>query len=640
MSEVRSRFDIERRLSFFKTPMTRNPLQVIGQKRNYAQLSSLAEGNENSEQHPDKFNACNPNKKRRLLTTPEIENLAKSGGFNPSHILIAIEEPDGFQWWKLAKPASTNSPETKQKYMQKYGDVHNSKNEANDGVLRELSKDEIKQRKQSQKEKDKQQDEENSQQNPNDANKQNAQKALQKAAKTRRHTVSVEVLNKLREQNDEKQRELMSKKRAVHHEPAGPHKEKKSKKRRVKVKKKKVVRYVAQQQVVRKKVRKKKRVVYKKKTRSMTIKITTEFASVDIPDFPIPNLRLSAIYFSVLEKPFIAIQNFELSLIESFIIPLTEVYGQDSYFSFITQNVLQFLMQLKQHLSDIVNCVEFAVLNVPLQSSIQYQQQQQQQTQQTEKTQALSSCASSNENARQQLAQNDGHSVDEHGRRMKTPNIEEDNDLDDELKFYQQQFVVLDEFCSSVQTEIDFTQNVHAQLQDEEYLRKIFDFDLNANDTETNQQNAALQKQEGGHVWNDNEFINAIADDMDVIYSAYEVDFAQIKLQQDLFEQQLNERRLKQLQLTDYYMNSVESERQEDRNKDDCKKQNASNPHLQLGTNESLAASNFIHANKNNDHLEDDTLFDEGYLRRFDGYQLTENDTLDLGNLQDIDWTF
>merc|ERR1712154_486380 len=103
----------------------------------------------------------------------------------------------------------------------------------------------------------------------------------------------------------------------------------------------------------KKKRKKKKRIVYKKKTRSATIKITTEFEPINIPDFPIPNLKyLSVLFCSEINKPYVAIKHFELTLIESFVIPLTNIYGQTSHhnkLSFITRNVLQFLIELKKN---------------------------------------------------------------------------------------------------------------------------------------------------------------------------------------------------------------------------------------------------------------------------------------------------
>merc|ERR1711933_704773 len=193
-----------RRPSFWKTP------QIIGKKRNYSQI--------NDENNKDnKLNELNPNKKRRLLTNLEIENIAKYGGFNPSNIIIAVQESDGFCWFKRKQKNQFD----KEQYLQKYWNINpsnkNIENNKSDNVLRELSKDELKKRN----------DEEKKRINPNQLNK---EKAIERAAKLRRHTAPIHVLQKLIDENNRKKKELMI--------GMDQHKKKRKKKKKKKKKKK------------------------------------------------------------------------------------------------------------------------------------------------------------------------------------------------------------------------------------------------------------------------------------------------------------------------------------------------------------------------------------------------------------------
>lgn len=121
MSQFQVKSGFTRRPSFWKTPITRNPLQSIGKKRNYSDLNN--NDNHNNNDINDSF--LNPNKKRRLLTNSEIENIAKCGGFNPSNILIAVQESDGFCWFKRAiKTKNPSNKTNKQQYLQKYAHLN------------------------------------------------------------------------------------------------------------------------------------------------------------------------------------------------------------------------------------------------------------------------------------------------------------------------------------------------------------------------------------------------------------------------------------------------------------------------------------------------------------------------------------
>ena len=118
MSSIQVNSRLDRRPSFWKTPITRNHA-ISGNKRNYCQIK------------PDKANVeifPNPNKKRRLLTESEITNIAKTGGFNPSNIIIAVEETDGFCWFKTKQ---NNKDLIKEEYLQKYWNVTATKDTKN-----------------------------------------------------------------------------------------------------------------------------------------------------------------------------------------------------------------------------------------------------------------------------------------------------------------------------------------------------------------------------------------------------------------------------------------------------------------------------------------------------------------------------
>ena len=125
MSQFEVKSGFARRPSFWKTPITRNPLQSIGKKRNFSQLSNTRNNDKNTKNSiNDSF--INPNKKRRLLSHSEIENIAKCGGFNPSNILIAVQESDGFCWFKRAIKTNNNhnNDDNKQQYLQKYAHLN------------------------------------------------------------------------------------------------------------------------------------------------------------------------------------------------------------------------------------------------------------------------------------------------------------------------------------------------------------------------------------------------------------------------------------------------------------------------------------------------------------------------------------
>eukprot|EP01084_Bolivina_argentea_P097981 176122_1 len=147
-----SRFD--RRPSFWKTPHPRNPTQIVGNKRNFTQLNEDNDDNNNN----NKNELNHISKKRRLLNQNEIENIAQSGGFNASNIIIAVEESDGFKWFKRIRQTSNiQNEDDKKNYLKKYWniDIHQTlnnvdtkKNDENpqDGILRELTKEELKEK--------------------------------------------------------------------------------------------------------------------------------------------------------------------------------------------------------------------------------------------------------------------------------------------------------------------------------------------------------------------------------------------------------------------------------------------------------------------------------------------------------------
>eukprot|EP01083_Nonionella_stella_P192342 711086_1 len=104
MADLQGKTRFERRPSFWKTPITHSSSQTIGHKRNYCEIHNTNSNSNNLNN--------NPNKKRRLLTEREIEDIAKYGGFNPKDIYIAVEECDGFKWFKRA-PINTQKDKKK-----------------------------------------------------------------------------------------------------------------------------------------------------------------------------------------------------------------------------------------------------------------------------------------------------------------------------------------------------------------------------------------------------------------------------------------------------------------------------------------------------------------------------------------------
>jgi len=642
-SEVSSNTRFNRRPSFWKTPITRDEFSsTIGQKRKHDQITADTFNHDEEDAKPS-----SPGRKRakhRLLNHQEIESLARSGGFHPSHIIFAVEESDGFVWFKRAqKNAATNTHSNddhsdEQKNAERRPANNDNDDDDDDGcVLRELSKEELKARKSATAAAAAKPMAAST--NPNEANRASAQNELQKAIRLRRHTVPVEVLQRLRAENDKKQQQLMP--HAHHQPPPPPDKEadkSKSKKRRVK-KKKTVVRYAEKKEVIRTKVKKKKRIVYKKKTRSTTVKIITEFASMAIPDFPVPSLKLGAIYYSALDAPFIAIRNFELSLIESFVVPLKSVYGHCAHLAFIVRNVLQFLMEMKQNVSGVVNTIPFTVLSVSCQSALMAYQQRaahaegdhEHEHEHGDGMQQPMSIASSSSlvpvlSSSSQTQSPRISSVDSVARRVQTPHIDEDNDLRAEQQYFEQQFAVLEEFCARVDDELRFTADMKTKLSDDEYLTRIFDFDLDVNADVDVDVDADVSKD-----LDHNSFVESIASEIDGIYNAYHLDLNEIESEQALFEQTLNQRQRTQQQLLHHYMVSAY-----DGDGGGCGAGGGDDVVIDgedTFKHDHILFSNFLTANKHNDHLEDETVSVVPYLRQMGDYEMNENDTLEINDM-------
>ena len=93
----------------------------IGKKRNFDEMSD-------TNHQASRDSASNPNKKRRLLTYSEISDIAKFGGFNPNHIVLAVQESDGFCWFRRQSASEHTTITTITP------------------VLRELTEDELKQK--------------------------------------------------------------------------------------------------------------------------------------------------------------------------------------------------------------------------------------------------------------------------------------------------------------------------------------------------------------------------------------------------------------------------------------------------------------------------------------------------------------
>jgi len=565
MCDLQTSGHTQRRPSFWKTPIPRDSaLQTLGQKRNYSEITHDAEAIAN-----DSASGSNPKKKRRLLTESEIANIAKCGGFNPSNIIIAVEEQDGFCWFKTKQ----NNPSfDKQEYLKKYWNI-TKKEEDESTVLRELSKDELKERKEANKV------------NPNQLNK---QKAMERAAKLRRHTAPIQALQALMERNDKKQKELMP-------DPQNIEPKKKRKRRKVKKKKtKKIISYKTKKEIIRKKVKKTKRILKKKKSLSQKIKITTEFAPIDIPDFPVPNLKFSVLFHSATNSPFLAIEQFELSLIESFVIPLTSVYGKNDELAFIARNVLQNLMEIKNNIHSIVNCIEFEVIKV-----------------------------SQHKNNKKII--------------QKMPQNNDLKELNEEYIFYENQSSLIDSFCDSIEEEIDFTKHAQEQLEDEEYLQQIFDFDFN------DQQQQKQQNNNNYLIVDDEDFVNKIGSEIDAIYTEYALHFKQIQYEQHRYEHTLNQIELKHSQITTQYFQTrqARTNRQGEDNETYDKLEElvqtekkktskletlrAMTQNIVDPTKDKFIFANCIKANTKNDASEDDNI---AYLRQLDGYQMEHDDTM------------
>jgi len=308
------------------------------------------------------------------------------------------------------------------------------------------------------------------------------------------------------------------------------------------------------------------------------------------------------LFASNLSKPFIAIRNFELALIESFVIPLANAYGQNDEYSFITRNALQFLMEIKSNISDYINCIDFDVVTIPIKSSIAAYKQYQKNKQSEIKSLSLSPPSKIEKD------------------RVKTPQIENDEDLNGECAFYENQLSVIDAFCVQIENEIDFTKHAQQQLQNDDYLKQIFDFNLNDIDMSIDEQNKNEE-----NVMNDDDFINQIASEIDKIYTEYALDFRRIQYEQNRFEYQLKQREIEQFELAQYYKSNEDEVDMDNIHK----KIRLDSMKMNERTKDRLILSNCIKANRENDYNED-VMNNINYLRRLDGYQMNEDDTMNM----------
>merc|ERR1719242_2946161 len=190
----------QRRPSFWKTPMPRDNLKTGATKRNYSQMSDGPNaGNESSNSHNNcqNPNPVNPTKKRRILSDQEIISLAKEGSFNPSSIILAVEDADtGFCWFKRISSNSTNSN------LSNLASNPTSNSNSTSNPLRELSRKEVAHRKS---------------EGPNERNRQQAAKVaeqskivkhtkiskISKMAKSRRFTAPPAVLRAIAEHSEQ-----------------------------------------------------------------------------------------------------------------------------------------------------------------------------------------------------------------------------------------------------------------------------------------------------------------------------------------------------------------------------------------------------------------------------------------------------
>jgi len=497
----------------------------VGTKRNYSELTGC----------PTATDPANPTKRRRVLNDQEVIALAKEGRFNPKSIILAVEDEMGFCWFRRIEHCSSTKDAAKSEDKEA---VNDSAKAPSGGVLEEMSKEEVAQRA---------------------AAKEAVSKSILKAAKLRRFTAPPLALQSVAES--------AAKTAAV---PAAESAAERRK--RVKVlKRRKVICYEERRERVKKKVVRRHRVLRKKTVQSLTIRITKHLAESAVPHFPPPAMALSVRRWQSGCDPVAAVQEIERSLLEGFVLPLTECYGGDGALSFITRSVLQWLMELHSEIDPLVAAVDAERVRVPL---------------------------SAIEGPNPDVVEAAEHKDEKEAV---------DSNLEDEAAFYEDQLAMLERFEQGLCGEIEFTERAQNQLVDGQFVAVHFDFDL---DPDQQALPEAVHLDDGG-VGGD-EFVNAMAAQIDALWSEYAVDLHAMTFKQKQFEDELLRTERAQNDTASLWV----------RHHADCERQRQwAHHHLVDTANESAAAvgdriafSNFVASNKLNDFTEDDTVHCIQYL--------------------------
>ena len=355
------------------------------------------------------------------------------------------------------------------------------------------------------------------------------------------------------------------------------------KRRKKKVKRtKKVICYETKREMVRKKVHKKRRVLRKKKVQFLTIRVTEGFAEAAVPDFPPPRMALSVRRWlkgqdpSSLAVPLVAVQEVELSLLEGFVMPLAECYGDDGKLSFITRSVLQWLMELRADIEAMAAAVEVERVRVPIASAL------------TANLKPADKGRADNERSEEKEEAVDGGS-----------------NLDDEAAFYEEELSMLRRFEEGLCGEIEFTERVQRELDDAQFLRAVFDFDLEADPEAVH---GAESGDGGGNaaVIDDEEFAERMASEIDGLWSEFAADLHAMGFAQKQFEAELVRREREQAQTARLWVRDSEERQREEE---------WALAAEDTMTGDRMAFSNFVASNKLNDFTEDDTVHCINYLQ-------------------------
>lgn len=585
--QVSSRF--ERRPSYWKTPAGhlggKHAPSSIGKKRHYDEIT---DSNNNTCTTPSPAS-----KKRRLLTHSEISNIAKVGGFNPNNIVLAFQESDGFCWFKR-QTASKQTQTTDTSNDASNAELNNDAlefsqlSDASVGgpVLRELSKDELKQKTaqalldlahkamaahpELNNEKPKPLsvvavERGDLKMNPNERNR-----LMMEQAKKRRHTAPPHVLRSLADADDADQSKTSTSVAQKRSPQTKDEKTQTKKKVRRKVKKKKikkVITYETQEHIVRKKVVRKKRILKKKRIHQQRVRIITQFDAIDVPDLPTPALTMSMriasdvnTNVSVSEWPVTLQQatlaRFLIALIESLAVPIQQTFSVHAQFEFISSALLRFLMECRKNLPKLQSTLPVEVVTVPSDRGGVFQE-------------------------------NDGNIGDE----MFVD--------DDECVFYVHQLAMVEAMCLGIDEEMQVVEGVYEEMCDEGALEVMFAEAMRVGGGDGDVEDGEREVSVGDL----QSVVARVASELDCVVSEHAVEVHAIECGQRAFERELERRRRR-----------VEMKMKE----------------FDGGDEEKGKFANFVQSNK----LVGGGVADVEYLRRMDGYEMADDDTL---NLEDMD---